>query len=183
MALSCQFFLDFPCTIFHLFPVFPSFSFSFRFPLVGVLFLLKLSSSSLHLLQILVSSFFELLSFLRFQLFMVDYSLVRLDCPSMSFFFVRLCGLLQFACRKCPLVGFFVGTNCPFKFLLLFLFLLVYHSIGFAQTLIMFGKEEVRTSELEMGLSSFEDCGVPEVSSPFIPFKAWCIRCTLREKK
>ncbi|KAK9990788.1 hypothetical protein SO802_025773 [Lithocarpus litseifolius] len=45
----------------------------------------------------------------------------------------------------------------------------------------MFG-EEVRSSELETSLSSSEDYGALEVTSPSIPHKAWGIRCSLREK-
>ena len=46
---------------------------------------------------------------------MVDYFLVRLDWPYVSFFFARLCGLLESIGRKHPQVGHFVGRNCPFK--------------------------------------------------------------------
>ena len=47
--------------------------------------------------------------------FMVDYFLVRSDCPYVSFFFARLCGLLESIGRKHPQVGCFVGSNCPFR--------------------------------------------------------------------
>ena len=40
---------------------------------------------------------------------------------------------------------------------------------------------EVRSSELETGLSSFDDREVPVVTSPSIPYKAWNIPCTLSE--
>ena len=46
---------------------------------------------------------------------------------------------------------------------------------------MMFG-EEVQSSELETGLSSFEECGVPKVSSRLAPFTALNIRCSLKEK-
>ena len=46
----------------------------------------------------------------------------------------------------------------------------------------MFGEEEVRSSELKMGLSSFEDYGAFEVTSPFTPHKAWGIHYALKEK-
>ena len=41
---------------------------------------------------------------------------------------------------------------------------------------------EVRSSELEMGLSSFDDRVIPEVTSPSTPYKAWNIPCALSEK-
>ena len=41
---------------------------------------------------------------------------------------------------------------------------------------------EVRSSELEMGLSSSDDCEVPEVTSPSTSFKAWNILCALSGK-
>ena len=46
---------------------------------------------------------------------------------------------------------------------------------------MMFG-EEVQSSELETGLSSFEEYGVPKVSSRLAPFRALNIRCSLKEK-
>lgn len=41
---------------------------------------------------------------------------------------------------------------------------------------------EVRSSELEMSLSSSEDHGVLKVMSPSTPHKAWGICCSLNEK-
>ena len=114
--------------------------------------------------------------------FMVDYSLVRTDCPLVSFFFTRLCGLLEIIGRRCPKVGLFVGRNYPFRFVLRFLFPLVHHSIGIAQTLAMSIKGAVRFSKLEMGLSSFKDHRALEVTSPSTPYKAWDICCALKEK-
>ena len=65
---------------------------------------------------------------------------------------------------------------------MLFLFPLVHRSVGIAQSLLMSGEGEVRSSELEIGLSSFEDHGILEVTSPSTPHKAWGICCSLREK-
>ena len=42
---------------------------------------------------------------------------------------------------------------------------------------------EVRSSELETGLSSSDEREVPVVTSPFIPYKAWNIPFTLSEGK
>ena len=44
----------------------------------------------------------------------------------------------------------------------------------------MFG--EVRSSELETGLSSSDNRVIPEVTSPSTPYKAWNIPCALLEK-
>ena len=105
-----------------------------------------------------------------------------MDFPSVSFFFARLCGLLGIVGRKCHKVRLFAGKSCPYRSILLFLFPLVHCSIGIAQFLIMSGEGEVRSSELKTGLSSSEDQGVLEVTSPSTPHKAWGICCYLKEK-
>ena len=112
---------------------------------------------------------------------MVDYSQVRLGCPSVSFIFAHLCGLLESMVRKRPGVGLFVGRDCSYHPILLVLFPLLHHSIGIAQTLAMFG-EEVRSSELKTFLSSSEGRGALEVSFLSTPYKAWSIHCALKEK-
>ena len=53
---------------------------------------------------------------------MVDYSLVRSDFPSVSFFFAHLCSLLKVVGRKHPRVGPFVEKNYPYMSVFLFLF-------------------------------------------------------------
>ena len=103
---------------------------------------------------------------------MVDYSVVRLDCPSISFFFAHLSSLLEVGGRQHLEVGLFVGKDCSFRFAFHFLFPLVHHSMWFAQPLIMSRKDEVRSSELEIGLSSFEDRKAFEVTSSSTPYKA-----------
>ena len=113
---------------------------------------------------------------------MVDYSLVWSDCPSISFFFARFCGLLGIIGRKRPRVGLLVRRNCPYRFVLLFLFPLVHRSVGIAQSLLMSGEGEVWSSELETCLSSSEDHGILKVTFPSTPHKAWGICCSLREK-
>ena len=47
---------------------------------------------------------------------------------------------------------------------------------------MMFGEEEVQSSELETSLSSFEERGVPKVSSRLAHLRALNIRCSLKEK-
>ena len=73
-----------------------------------------------------------------------------------------------------------MGENCPHKFVLSSLFLLVYHFARVARSLKMSG--EVRSSELETRLPSFDDRVIPEVTSPSTLYKAWNIPCTLLEK-
>ena len=63
---------------------------------------------------------------------MVDYSLVMLDCPSISFFFPHLCGLFEVVSRKRPRVRHFIEKHYPYRFFLLFLFPLVYRPVGIA---------------------------------------------------
>ena len=86
MSSSCQFFSVFPRTIFHSFHAFSLLFFSFLlsfslwcFFCFGVLLLPNSSSFPLHFL---VSFLCFLLCFCSF---MVDYSLVWSDCPSVSF--------------------------------------------------------------------------------------------------
>lgn len=65
---------------------------------------------------------------------------------------------------------------------MLFLFPLVHRLVGIAQSLIMSGEDKVRSSELDMGLSSSEDYRALEVTSSSTPHKAWGICCSLRGK-
>ena len=76
--------------------------------------------------------------------FTVDYSLVRLDCPSISFFFACLCGFLVSKGRGGPQVNLFMGQDCPFRNILVFLFLVIPLSLSFTQLLSrMLGEGEV----------------------------------------
>lgn len=84
---------------------------------------------------------------------MVDYSMVRSDCSSISFFFAHLCSLLEAVGRRRRKVELFIGRYCPFWFALCFLFPLVHHSVGFAQMLAMSRESEIRSSKLKTGLS------------------------------
>ena len=56
-----------------------------------------------------------------------------------------------------------MGENCPHKFVLSSLFLLVYHFARVARSLKMSG--EVRSSKLETGLSSSDDHMISEAAS------------------
>ena len=103
---------------------------------------------------------------------MVDYSMVRLDYSLISFFFAHLSSLLEVVGRQRPKVGLFVGRDCSFRFALRIFFPLVNRSMWFAQPLIMSGEGEVRSSELETGLSLFEDHKALKVTSSSTPYKA-----------
>ena len=112
---------------------------------------------------------------------MVDYSFVRVDCPSISFLFVCLGCFLEIVEEVCLKgVSLFVGEDCPYRFVLSSLFPLASCSARVARSLKMFG--EVRSSELEMGLSWFDNCEIPEVTSPSTTYKAWDIQCALSKK-
>ena len=116
---------------------FPSFPF-FLLYFLCVCFL-ELSSSFL-LLEILVSLFFKTSSFSLF-------SLVRLDCLSISFFFTCICGFLVTRGGGHPQVGNFLGRDCPFGDILILLFLVIPQSVSFTQLLSrMLGEGEVRSS-------------------------------------
>ena len=104
---------------------------------------------------------------------MVDYSAVRVDCPSMPFFFARLGCLLESVEGEClKWVSLFVGEDCPYKSILSSLFPLVSRFAKVARSVKMF---EVRSSDLEMGLSSSDDHVILEATSPSTPYKAWNI--------
>ena len=111
---------------------------------------------------------------------MVDYSSVRVDCPSVAFIFARLGCLLEALEGKClKWVSFFVGEDYPHNFVLSSLFPLVSHSTKVARSLKM---SEVKSSELETGLSSSDDHVISEVTSLYTLYKAWNISCSLTGK-
>ena len=108
--------------------------------------------------------------------------MVRLDCPPISFFFVRLSSLLELWVDNAPRLGFswveiiLLGLSC------VSFFPLVHHFVWFTQPLIMFGEGEVRSSELEIGLSSSKDRKALKVTSPLTPYKAWDVCYVLKMK-
>ena len=58
---------------------------------------------------------------------MVDYSVVRVACPSIAFFFAHLGCLLESVEGEClERVSFFVGVDCPYTSILSSLFPLGY---------------------------------------------------------
>ena len=72
-----------------------------------------------------------------------------------------------------------MGEGCPYKFVLSSLFPLVSHSAKVARSLKM---SEVRSNDLEMGLSSSDNHAISEATSPSTPYKAWTILCSLTGK-
>nr|POE92498.1 hypothetical protein CFP56_37943 [Quercus suber] len=111
---------------------------------------------------------------------MVDYFAVRVDCPSVAFFFAHLGCLLESVEGEClKRISFFVGEDCLYTSVLSLLFPLVSHFAGVARLLKM---SEVRSSDLEMRLFSFDDRVVSEATSVSTPYKAWNILCSLTGK-
>ena len=108
---------------------------------------------------------------------MVDYSSVRVNCPSITFLFTFLGCLLEFVEGEClKWVSLFVGEDYPYNFVLFLLFPLFPHFTKVARSLKM---SEVRSSDLEMGLSSSDDRVISEATSLSTPYKAWTILCSL----
>ena len=69
---------------------------------------------------------------------MVDYSVVRVDCPSIAFFFARLGCLLESVEGEClKWVSLFVEKDCPYKSVISSLFPLVSHFAKVARSLKM----------------------------------------------
>ena len=115
-----------------------------------------------------------LVSPLRFFFFsdssMVDYSAIKADCPLIAFFFTHLGSLLESVEGEClERVNTFVRKDCPYPFVLSSLFPLVSHSAEVARLLRM---SEVRSSDLEMGLSSSDERVVSKATSVSTPYKA-----------
>ena len=126
MASSCQFF-----SVSHAWSSIYSIFFSLvaSFSSCGHFVSLDLSPSSLSFPPFSGKFFLWALPFPLFSSFHGRFSLVRLDYPS---FFARFCSLLESIGRKRPKVGLFVGRDCPYRFILLFLFPLVHRSVGIA---------------------------------------------------
>ena len=154
----------FSCACFgHLFCIFPSSFLSLVFFSLFSFF----SELPFSILHFLVSSscyfFFSDSS-------MVDYFAVRVNCPSIAFFFTHLGSLLEFVEGEClERISFFVGEDYPYTTILSSLFPLVSHSAKVARSLKM---SKVRYSDLEMRLSLSNDRVVSYSTSVSIPYKA-----------
>ena len=111
---------------------------------------------------------------------MVDYSFVRLDCPSIAFLFTHLGCLLESVKEGClDWVSLFVREDYPYEPILSLLFPLVSHSAKVARSLKM---SEVRSSDLEIGLSLSDNHAISEATSSSTPYRAWNISCSLTGK-
>ena len=101
---------------------------------------------------------------------MVDYSAIRVDCSSIAFFFAHLGSLLESVDREhLERASSFVGEDCSYTFVLSSLFPLVSHYAEVARLLRM---SEVRSSDLETGLSSSDDRVVSKATFVSTPYKA-----------
>ena len=97
---------------------------------------------------------------------MVDYYAVKANFPSIAFFFAHLGSLLEFVEGEClEKISSFVGKDCPYTSVFSSLFPLVSHFTEVARLLRM---SKVRSSDLETGLSSSDDCVVLRATS-FLP--------------
>ena len=100
---------------------------------------------------------------------MVDYSAIRVDCPSITFFFAHLGSLLEsIEGEHLEMINSFVRKDCPYTSVLSSLFPLVSRSAEVARLLRM---SEVRSSDLETGLSSSDDRVVLKATSVSTPYK------------
>ena len=111
---------------------------------------------------------------------MADYFAVRVNCPSIAFFFTHLGSLLEFVEGEClERIGFFVGEDCPYTSVLSSLFPLVFHSTRVARLLKMV---EVRPSDLRTGLFSSDDRMVSKAISMSTPIKLRTSRVPLLQR-
>ena len=110
---------------------------------------------------------------------MVDFAFIRKETPSVLFFFARLGVFLESSSRRRPHVGLFVPHDCgAFRPVWIGLFPLIHHSLiahHLEMTAIEYRDSDVRSSELETGLSSSGESTDKDfeivVSKPPIVFK------------
>lgn len=127
---------------------------------------------------------------------MVGFFAIRVDSPSVSFFFARLSVFLESLGGQHPQVGLFMSRDCALRLVLLKVHPLICHSL-IQYHLVSEMVEEmvmgvgIRSSELNMGLSSSDNPMGMEVdttmSKPFSssskkPFHALVEKCVLEEK-
>ena len=69
---------------------------------------------------------------------MVDYSAIRVNCPSIAFFFTHIGSLLESVEGGClERISLFIGEDCLYTSILSLLFPLVSHSARVARSLKM----------------------------------------------
>ena len=125
---------------------------------------------------------------------MVGFEFFSQECPSISFFFARLRVFLEYSSGRCPQVGFFVLNFTALKPILFSLYPLIVHSLikhHLEMTTIEYREDDVRSSELETGLSSNTEslCKAVDtvasklpLSSSSPPLHALFEICSLKEK-
>lgn len=118
---------------------------------------------------------------------MVDYSLIWLNSPLISFFFTRLCFFIHTSDRESPQVGVCITRETPLGEVLLSLSPLVHFLVGFSQLLErrVMSRDRVRSSDLETSLPSSEKIIAQEMdttSSHLLTFQAWKEKCGYPKK-
>ena len=93
---------------------------------------------------------------------MVENSEVRQHCPSVSFFFTRLGAYLGSFSSHCPPIEGFVSRDSSLGLVLVDLYPLLHQSLNWFREMM----SEVRSSELETGLSFSDDPVEVEVDTP-----------------
>ena len=101
---------------------------------------------------------------------MIDYFDVRCFSPSVSFFFAHLGTFLSSSGGGCPQIEGFTFRNSNLGLILVDLYPLLHQSLNWFQSLQGMSVEErmgseVRSSDLEMGLSSSDDTVGAETNS------------------
>ena len=81
---------------------------------------------------------------------MVDYTFVRQNSPSVSFFFARLGVYLEFLSGQRPQVGLFVSRSCAFRPVLFELYPLIRRSLIQYHLAREMAKERVRDTEVRL---------------------------------
>ena len=98
---------------------------------------------------------------------MVDYSTVRADYPSITFFFTHLGSLLEsIEGERLERISSFEGLSVYF-----YPFFLISFRSCSDKVARLLRMSEVRSSDLEIGLSSFDDHVVSEATSVSTPYK------------
>ena len=125
---------------------------------------------------------------------MVGFEFLSQECPPISFFFARLGVFLEYSSSWRPQVGLFVSRFFALRPILLSLYPLICQSLikhHLEMTTIEYRVDDVRSSELETGLSSNTESlskvvdtaasKLPSSSSSF-PLLAFLESCSLKEK-
>ena len=126
---------------------------------------------------------------------LVGFEFFSQECPSISFFFARLGVFLEYSSSQCPQVGLFASCFTTLKPVLLSLYPLIIHSLikrHLEMTTIEYREDDVRSSELETGLSSNAEslCKVVDIvasklpsTSSLPPLHSLSEICSLKDKQ